>query len=316
MHGGDEGIARDEVHLQGQDAKEQIAVGVGRRRWHGGTLNEHSARHRLSTQRSGIGQSPDCTGHRGASPGKTVAGRVGQTVGAPGTLDPDQQDDLPERIRREPTMCFPLDSQQRKVIARCRPKTRDYRLGMRLSAILWRDDGKAESEIAHLLGVCERTVRNWLRHYRKKGLEVLCLLHYKGDPGELISSQAGRFRCARQVREWLQATFGIAYSLSGTKRLPQRLGCSFHKTTGFLFKAKRDKQEEFVQVVRGRPRWIGKCAHVLPPGFERPARGLSVFGRKDWNHLRIVGNWLYGVADRTALKAKTPPRAAAPGNSR
>ena len=25
------------------------------------------------------------------------------------------------------------------------------------------------------------------------------------------------------------------------------MGCSFHKTTGFLFKAKRDKQEEFVQ---------------------------------------------------------------------
>jgi transposase len=80
--------------------------------------------------------------------------------------------------------------------------------------------------------------------------------HYQGDPGELTSSQAeqlkkqiqtGRFRCARQVREWMQASFAIAYSLSGTKRLLQRLGCSFHKTTGFLFKAQRDQQEEFVR---------------------------------------------------------------------
>jgi transposase len=104
---------------------------------------------------------------------------------------------------------------------------------MRLSTLLWRDDGKTESEIAHLLGVGERTVRNWLHLYRKKGLDTLCVLHYKGDPGELTSSQAeklkaeiqtGRFRCARQLREWIQTTFGIAYSLSGTKRLLQRLG--------------------------------------------------------------------------------------------
>ena len=153
-------------------------------------------------------------------------------------------------------MCFSLDPQQRKGIARHRQQTRDYRLAMRLSTLLWRDDGMTESEIAHLLGVCKRTVRNWLRLYRKKGLDALCILHYKGDPGELTSSQAeqlkaeiqtGRFRCARQVREWLQAAFGVAYSLSGTKRLLQRLGCSFHKTTGFLFKAKREQQEVFVQ---------------------------------------------------------------------
>ena len=153
-------------------------------------------------------------------------------------------------------MCFPLDPQQRKGIARRRQQTRDHRLGMRLSTVLWRDEGQTENDIAHLLGVCVRTVRNWLRLFRKKGLEGLCTLHFKGDSGELTSSQAeqlkkeiqtGRFRCARQVREWLQATFGVAYSLSGTKRLLQRLGCSFHKTTGFLFKAKRDKQKEFVQ---------------------------------------------------------------------
>jgi transposase len=153
-------------------------------------------------------------------------------------------------------MCFSLDPAQRRGIARRRQQTRDYRLGMRLSALLWRDDGKTECEIAHLLGVGARTVRNWLRLYRKKGLDALCTLHYKGDPGELTSSQAeqlqaevqtGRFRCARQVREWLQTTFAVAYHLSGTKRLLGRLGCSFHKTTGFLFKARRDQQEEFVQ---------------------------------------------------------------------
>jgi transposase len=153
-------------------------------------------------------------------------------------------------------MSFPLDPPQRKGIARRRQQTRDYRLGMRLSVLLWRDDGRTEPEIAQRLGGCERTLRNWLRLYRKQGLEALCLLHSQGDPGERTSTQAeqrkaeiqtGRCRCARQVREWLQATFQVGSSLSGTQRLRQRLGCSFHKTTGFLCKANRDQQEEFVQ---------------------------------------------------------------------
>src|SRR5215472_11357886 len=128
-------------------------------------------------------------------------------------------------------MSVSLDVPQRKQIERRRQQTRDYRLGMRLSTLLWRDEGKTESEIAHLLGVCERTVRNWLRLYRQKGLDALCTLHYRGDPGELTASQAeqlrdeiqtGRFRCTRQVREWIQTSFKIAYSLSGTNRLLER----------------------------------------------------------------------------------------------
>jgi transposase len=152
-------------------------------------------------------------------------------------------------------MSFVLEAPQRQAIDRRRQQTRDYRLARRLSALLWRDDGQTGPEIAQLLGVGARTVRNWLRLYRQKGLEALCTLHYRGDPGTLTPSQAeqlkaeiqtGRFRCARQVREWLQATFAVAYSLSGTKRLLQRLGCTFHKTTGFLFKAQRAQQQAFV----------------------------------------------------------------------
>jgi len=74
-------------------------------------------------------------------------------------------------------MCFPLESQQRKGIARRRQQSRDHRVGMRLSALLWRDHGKSELEIAHLLSVCMRTVRNWLCLFRKKGLEGRCALH-------------------------------------------------------------------------------------------------------------------------------------------
>jgi transposase len=177
-------------------------------------------------------------------------------------------------------MSVSLDASQRKQVERRRQQTRDYRLAMRLSTVLWRDEGQTESDIAHLLCVCERTVRTWLRLYRKKGLEALCTLHYKGDPGELTPSQAeqlrneiqtGRFRCARQVREWIQATFGFAYSLSGTKRLLQRLGC-----TGFLFKAKRDKQEEFVQKYEADRPAVGAATRRYFVDARHPIWGLEL----------------------------------------
>lgn len=78
-----------------------------------------------------------------------------------------------------------LDAPLRKQIERRRQQTRNYCLGMRLSTLLWRDDGMTEAEIARLLGICTRTVCNWLRLYRKNGLDALCTLHYPGDPGEI-----------------------------------------------------------------------------------------------------------------------------------
>jgi putative heme-binding domain-containing protein len=96
-------------------------------------------------------------------------------------------------------MSASLDAPLRKQIERRRQQTRDYRLTMRLSTLLWRDDGKTQTEIAHLLGICTRTVRHWLRLYRTKGLDALCTLHYQGDRGELTASQAEHLRAEIQT---------------------------------------------------------------------------------------------------------------------
>ncbi len=44
-------------------------------------------------------------------------------------------------------MSVSLDALRRKQIERRREQTRDYRVAMRLSTLLWHDEGKAESEI-------------------------------------------------------------------------------------------------------------------------------------------------------------------------
>jgi transposase len=135
--------------------------------------------------------------------------------------------------------------------------TKDVRLLKRLLVLQWTDDGRARAEIVKLLGVKPRTIRQWLRLFRTRGLTGLVTLHCHGDPGNLTAAQidhlkaeihTGRFHCARQVCTYLKETFAVAYSLSGAKQLLHRIGCSFHQVSGFLFKGDRDKQEAHLHV--------------------------------------------------------------------
>jgi transposase len=81
------------------------------------------------------------------------------------------------------TGSFPLDTLRRKKIEKLRRKETDVRIHNRLSALLWLDQGLALDQVAQLLGVCDRTIHNWLEQYQRGGLDALRTLAYKGDPG-------------------------------------------------------------------------------------------------------------------------------------
>jgi transposase len=121
--------------------------------------------------------------------------------------------------------------------------------------VLWVADGKARFEVADLLGCSVRQLAEWLRLFRTRGLEALCILHQQGDPGNLSAAQVerlkqeistGRVRNSDQIRLWVEEVFGVSYSPRGIKGLLRRVGASYHKVTGFLWKADPDKQQEFV----------------------------------------------------------------------
>src|SRR5215468_12484522 len=149
-----------------------------------------------------------------------------------------------------------LTPEQRRVIERRRKGTLDRRVYQRLTAVLTVAEGKSRDEVAHLLGIGLSQLGEWLRVYRNKGLDALCVLHYRGDPGNLTARQVdqlkeevgtGCFRSSDQIRQWLQDTFGVSYTPSGVKDLLRRVGVSYHKVTGFLWKADPIKQVEFVR---------------------------------------------------------------------
>jgi transposase len=164
------------------------------------------------------------------------------------------------------TKATQLTPRQRKDIGERRRQAQDRRVYQRLSAILWSDDGRAREEIAKLVGVSTRQVGQWFRIFRNKGLEELCTLHCRGDPGRLGPAQVKRirqeietgvFHNAEQIRTWVEASFGVTYSASGVKDLLHRIGASFHKVSGFFWKADVEEQKRWVRKHRRHKREAG-----------------------------------------------------------
>src|SRR4051795_799652 len=159
-----------------------------------------------------------------------------------------------------------LTPQQRKGISERRRLAPDRRIYQRLSAVLWGDEGRSREEIADLLGISTRQVGQWFRIFRNKGLDELCTLHYQGDPGRLGPAQVKRirqeietgvFHNTDQIRTWIETTFGVTYSPSGVKDLLRRIGASFHKVSGFFWKADVQEQKKFVRKHRRHKRQAG-----------------------------------------------------------
>src|SRR4051794_30163008 len=159
-----------------------------------------------------------------------------------------------------------LTAQQRHEIGERRRQAQDRRIYQRLSAVLWIDAGRTREEVAELLGISTRQVGQWLRIFRNKGLDELCTLRYRGDPGRLSPAQVSRlkdeiargvFHNAEQVRTWIEETFGVPYSLTGVKDLLRRIGASYHKVSGFFWKADVKEQKKFVRKHRRHKREAG-----------------------------------------------------------
>ena len=151
-----------------------------------------------------------------------------------------------------------LTPEQKEEIERRRKGTLDRRVYQRLTAVLAVAAGKTREEVADLLGVGLTQLSEWLRVYRNDGLDSLCEVHNKGDPGNLTPHQVeqlkakvstGCFRNSDQIRHWIKFTFSVNYSSSGVKGLLKRIGVTYHKVTGFLWKADPDKQRAFVKRV-------------------------------------------------------------------
>src|SRR5947208_1196039 len=94
--------------------------------------------------------------------------------------------------RHLPMKPIELTAEQRKEIERRRKETLDRRVYQRLTAVLASAADKTREEVAELLGVSLSQLGEWLRVFRDEGLDALCEIHNKGDPGKLKPNQIAR----------------------------------------------------------------------------------------------------------------------------
>src|SRR5260370_32756795 len=169
-------------------------------------------------------------------------------------------------------MTVKLDVNLRKKIEKRRREERDARISRRLSAILWLADEVTIEEVASRLGISARQVRKWLKTYHLHGLDGLCALHYKGRKCQLTDAQTaelkqeiatGQFHTALQIVDWIDHRFGVRYSESGVKELLKRIGVSYHKVSGFMWKADAVDQEEGLDGYRCDPVGTGLSRYVV-----------------------------------------------------
>src|SRR5215211_2844632 len=87
-----------------------------------------------------------------------------------------------------------LTPELRREVERRRKATLDRRVYQRLTAILQVASGHTRAEVAAWLGISLTQLGEWLRVFRNKGLDDLCTLHYKGDPGKLTPHQVQQLK--------------------------------------------------------------------------------------------------------------------------
>lgn len=160
-----------------------------------------------------------------------------------------------------------LTAEQQKDLERRRKATLDRRIYQRLTAVLAIAAGKSRDDAAAWLGVSLTQLSEWLRVYRNDGVDALCTVHNKGDPGYLTAGQVaqlkaqvstGCFRNSDQIRHWIEATFGVTYSASGVKDLLKRSGVTYHKVSGFLWKGDAAEQHAFVKRIARHKREMSR----------------------------------------------------------
>ena len=105
----------------------------------------------------------------------------------------------------------------------------------RLHALWLLRRGEPPAAVVSALGVGLRSVHRWLQWYREGGLAQVCGRR-KGGPGKpsfltreqerqvVAAAATGVFATASAVRDWIEAQFGVVYTVGSMYTLLPRLG--------------------------------------------------------------------------------------------
>jgi transposase len=147
----------------------------------------------------------------------------------------------------------------------------------RIRVILLLDDGETYKDISKFLFLDEGTIANYRKRYKEGGIEELINDYYTGKRAALSEQEQKIltsdlklkiFPTTMSVIAHIKLKFKIEYSRGGVTELLHRLGFSFKKATPVPGKAKKEKQQQFINQYNGiKPHGMVYFADSTHPEF-------------------------------------------------
>jgi transposase len=147
---------------------------------------------------------------------------------------------------------YSLPAQKLAELRAAHRRTRDKREADRIKAVVLLASGWRAEDVADALLIDANSVRNHFKTYQANGLSGLAHLAYRGSECALSESalnaldvhvQENLYLSAKDVAAWVEAEFGIVYTVSGMTALLGRLGFVYKKPKLVPGKANPEAQE-------------------------------------------------------------------------
>lgn len=154
---------------------------------------------------------------------------------------------------------------------------RDRRMYERYQAIRLYLMDYSVNEIKAILNRSEKTIRTYLKCYKKDGLNGLVMTFSTGKPPRLTKEQQTQLKqviierlphevgfpakfnwTLKIIAVYIEREFGQTYSLRGVSKMMERLDLSYTKPTYTLAQADEEKQKEFVETTFPEVKKMGR----------------------------------------------------------
>lgn len=151
---------------------------------------------------------------------------------------------------------FKLSDAELRSLRVAHREAKNKRSAYRINAMILLGQGWTVTQVAEALLLDEGTIRNYIRRYKKGGIEGLGRDKYKGSEGYLNQAQlrtldehlqAHTYLRVEDVIVYVQKRFGVSYTVRGMTDCLHRLGFAYKKPKLVPGKADAEAQQGFVQ---------------------------------------------------------------------
>jgi len=148
-----------------------------------------------------------------------------------------------------------LSEEEVLMLRRAHKAIKDKKTADKIKAIMMVHSGFSYEQITIALMIDETTVGRYLKRFKVSGIEGLVECRYTGGTNQLTLIQETELKeelqvhtrqTIKDIRQFIQGTYGITYSISGTTKLLHRLGFTYKKPKVIPGKADQIKQAAFI----------------------------------------------------------------------